>query len=69
MQVNETKTEVYEIARKVDDKLEKCKYPGSLLDTENDINRKENFSDGSIQSAQISLSKQKSICKYQRQTF
>ena len=38
--VNNTKTEEYEVVRGGDDKWKKCKYLGSLLETENDINRR-----------------------------
>lgn len=38
--VNDTKTEQYKITRKGDKKWEKCKYLGSLLNTNDDINRR-----------------------------
>jgi len=41
--VNETKTEEYTIKRKGEDAWKKCKHLGSLLDTENDINRRKSL--------------------------
>ena len=38
--LNESKTEEYEIIRQGNDKWKKCKFLGSLLDTEKDINRR-----------------------------
>lgn len=40
LQVNQSKTEEYIIKRNGDEKWKKCKYLGSLLDTENDIKRR-----------------------------
>ena len=38
--INETKTEEYSITRGGNEDWKKCKYLGSMLDTENDINRR-----------------------------
>ena len=40
LQVNDSKTEEYEIKRGGDENWKKCKYLGTLLDTESDINRR-----------------------------
>jgi hypothetical protein len=40
LQINEAKTEEYTIKRGGDEKWKKCKYVGSLLDTEEDIKRR-----------------------------
>ena len=37
LQVNESKTEEYEIKRGSEEKWKQCKYLGSLLDTKEDI--------------------------------
>ena len=39
LHVNESKTERYNILRSREDAWKKCKYLGSLLDTEEDIKR------------------------------
>ena len=41
--INESKTEEYEIIRQGNEKWKKCKLLGSLLDTENDINRRKSL--------------------------
>ena len=38
--INQDKTEMYKISRKSDEELKKCKYLGSMLGTEEDINRR-----------------------------
>ena len=40
LQLNESKMEEYEIKRGGEEKWKKCKYLGSLLDTEEDIQRR-----------------------------
>ena len=40
LQANESKTEEYVVTRGGDDSWRKCKYLGSLLDSENDINKR-----------------------------
>jgi hypothetical protein len=40
LHVNEKKTEEYKVSRNTDDSWKTCKYLGSLLDTEKDINRR-----------------------------
>ena len=40
MIINQDKTEMYKISRKSDEEWKKCKYLGSMLGTEEDINRR-----------------------------
>ena len=49
LQVNKTKTEKYTIKRNGKTDWKGCKYLSSLLDTEEDIKRKKNFSNSNLQ--------------------
>ena len=50
--INESKTEDYEITRQGNEKWKKCKLLGSLLNTENDINRRKNSCSVCFQNAE-----------------
>ena len=57
--INPTKTEEYEIKRGGDESWKKCKYLGSMIDTEADISRRKNLSN-------IAMNKLQDIFKHKR---
>jgi hypothetical protein len=69
LNVNQEKTEVYNIKRKGNENWKKCKYLGSLLDTEEDIKRRTQLANQTYYNLRKTLQSNKLSKKNKSQTF
>ena len=69
LQINESKTERYHIQRGGEDAWKKCKYLGSLLDTEEDIKREKGLTTDSYKRSESIFSSKHVSEKYIKSIF